>query len=78
MTPTGLEGYLRVRGLSRLIFAGLATDYCVAYSALDAARLGFDVTVMPDACRAIDLSGSLEAAWAAMQSAGIRLAGLPG
>ena len=78
VTPTGLEGYLRVRGLSRLIFAGLATDYCVAYSALDAARLGFDVTVMPDACRAIDLSGSLEAAWAAMQSAGIRLAGLPG
>ncbi|MEN9774917.1 MAG: hypothetical protein RL322_1987 [Pseudomonadota bacterium] len=78
VTPTGLEGYLRVRGLSRLIFAGLATDYCVAYSALDAARLGFDVTVVPDACRAIDLSGSLEAAWAAMQSAGIRLAGLPG
>lgn len=77
VTPTGLEGYLRVRGLSRLIFAGLATDYCVAYSALDAARLGFEVTVIPDACRAIDLSGSLESAWAAMQSAGIRLAGLP-
>jgi len=78
VTPTGLEGYLRVRRLSRLIFAGLATDYCVAYSALDAARLGFDVTVILEACRAIDLSGSLGAALAAMQSAGIRLAGLPG
>src|SRR5690606_21250648 len=58
-TPTGLAGYLRERGFARLVMAGLATDFCVAYSALDAARLGFETTVALDACRAIDLDGSL-------------------
>ena len=70
-TPTGLEGYLRARGVSRLTLAGLATDFCVAYSALDAARLGFDVVLLEGACRAIDLNGSLEDAKATMLDAGI-------
>lgn len=73
-TPTGLGGYLRERGLTRLIMAGLATDFCVAYSALDAARLGFEVAVALDACRAIDLAGSLTAAEEAMRAAGVRFA----
>ena len=73
-TPTGLEGYLRTRGITRLTLAGLATDFCVNYSALDAARLGFDVTLREDLCRAIDLDGSLAAARAAMQAAGVTLA----
>ena len=72
-TPTGLEGYLRERGASRLVLAGLATDFCVAYSALDAARLGFAVTVRLDACRAIDLDGSLADALARMRAAGVTL-----
>lgn len=72
-TPTGLGGYLRERGLSRLVMVGLATDFCVAYSALDAARLGFDTTVVLDACRAIDLNGSLAAAEAQMKKAGVAL-----
>jgi nicotinamidase/pyrazinamidase len=72
-TPTGLGGYLRERGLDRLVMAGLATDFCVAYSALDAARLGFDVAVAMDACRAIDLSGSLKAAEERMRGAGVTL-----
>jgi nicotinamidase/pyrazinamidase len=54
-TPTGLEGWLRQRGFSRLFLCGLATDFCVAWSAEDAARLGFDVTIVEDACRAIAL-----------------------
>jgi nicotinamidase/pyrazinamidase len=58
-TPTGLEGYLKTRGITSLTLAGLATDFCVAFSAIDAARLGFDVTVRMDLCRAIDLDGSL-------------------
>lgn len=74
-TPTGLDGYLRSRGVTRLTLAGLATDFCVAYSALDAARLGFDVTVRLDACRAIDLDGSLAAALAEMRAAGVTLLG---
>jgi nicotinamidase/pyrazinamidase len=73
-TPTGLAGYLRERGLTRLVLAGLATDYCVAYSALDAARLGFAATVLIDASRAIDLNGSLAAAERQMRDAGVRLA----
>lgn len=73
-TPTGLEGYLRTRGISRLTMVGLATDFCVAYSAIDAARLGFDVTVCMDLCRAIDLNGSLEAAQKDMAQAGVTLA----
>jgi nicotinamidase/pyrazinamidase len=73
-TPTGLAGYLRERGVSDLIFVGLATDYCVAYSALDAMRAGFSATVRLDACRAIDLGGSLEAMKRVMAQAGVTLA----
>ncbi|SOC13818.1 bifunctional nicotinamidase/pyrazinamidase [Rhodobacter maris] len=72
-TATGLAGYLRERGITRLTFVGLALDYCVGWSALDAARLGFEVRVIESACRAIDLDGSLEAARAAMQAAGVVL-----
>lgn len=73
-TATGLEGYLRTRGIERLVLTGLATDFCVAWSAIDGARLGFEVTVIERACRAIDLDGSLEAARAAMREAGVTLA----
>ncbi|MDE9451480.1 bifunctional nicotinamidase/pyrazinamidase [Aliiroseovarius sp. Z3] len=72
-TPTGLEGYLRTRGVEKLTLVGLATDFCVAYSAIDGARLGFDVTVLERACRAIDLDGSLDAARADMRAAGVTL-----
>jgi nicotinamidase/pyrazinamidase len=74
-TPTGLAGYLRERGLTDVYLAGLATDYCVAYSAIDAARLGFRATVILDACRAIDLGGSLDAALAEMRKAGVAMIG---
>lgn len=74
-TPTGLDGYLRSRGVSRLTMVGLATDFCVAYSAIDAAGLGFQVTVREDLCRAIDLNGSLAQAQAAMRAANVRLEG---
>ena len=70
-TPTGLTGYLRTRGFERLVLAGLATDFCVAYSAIDAAKEGFEVTVVEDACRAIDLDGSLAAACSNMTEAGV-------
>ncbi len=73
VTPTGLGGYLRERGLSRVYLCGLATDFCVNFSALDARRLGFDVTVIEAACRGIDLAGSLAAAKAGMIGAGARL-----
>ena len=73
-TPTGLEGYLRTRGIDKLPLVGLATDFCVNYSALDAAKLGFDVTVQMDLCRAIDFDGSLDAAKAAMTKADVVLA----
>ena len=72
-TPTGLEGYLRARGVARLTFVGLATDYCVAYSAVDAMRLGFSATVLEGACRAIDLGGSLASQKAVMAAAGVML-----
>jgi nicotinamidase/pyrazinamidase len=72
-TPTGLAGYLRERGIGRLVMAGLATDFCVAFSALDAAAQGFSVTVLMDACRAIDLDGSLAAMTERMRQAGVRL-----
>ncbi|MGB3146535.1 MAG: bifunctional nicotinamidase/pyrazinamidase [Paracoccaceae bacterium] len=72
-TPTGLEGYLRTRGVTDLTIVGLATDFCVAYSALDAAGLGFDVTILQSACRAIDLDGSLAEAERKMRAAGVRL-----
>lgn len=72
-TPTGLEGYLRTRGISDLHLVGLATDFCVGYSAEDAARLGFQVTVLTEYCRAIDLDGSLAAANDRMRDAGVAL-----
>jgi nicotinamidase/pyrazinamidase len=72
-TPTGLEGYLRNRGVTAITLVGLATDYCVAYSALDAARLGFKATVLEAACRAIDLNGSLADARQKMRAAGVAL-----
>jgi len=74
-TPTGLEGYLRSRGIETLVMVGLALDYCVNFSAVDAAALGFDVTVRRDLSRAIDLDGSLEAALMAMDRAGVRIEG---
>ncbi len=72
-TPTGLDGYLRSRGVTAVVIVGLATDFCVAYSALDARRLGFDVTVDLTACRAIDLNGSLAEATGKMRDAGVVL-----
>ena len=71
-TPTGLVGYLRDRGLRRLFLAGLATDFCVHYSAVDARRLGFETVLVEAGCRAIDLAGSLDAAWAGMEAAGVQ------
>jgi nicotinamidase/pyrazinamidase len=73
-TPTGLEGYLKTRGITALTLVGLATDFCVNYSALDAAQLGFAVTIRQDLCRAIDFDGSLAAAHSAMAQAGVKLA----
>ncbi|MCT2539493.1 bifunctional nicotinamidase/pyrazinamidase [Sedimentimonas flavescens] len=73
-TPTGLAGYLRERGITDLTFVGLALDFCVAWSAIDAAKLGFNVRVLEGACRAIDLNGSLAAARDAMRAAGVVLA----
>jgi nicotinamidase-related amidase len=71
-TPTGLAGYLRDRGFKRLFMVGLATDYCVAYSALDGRRENFEVFVIEDACRGIDLEGSVDAAWQQMTDAGVQ------
>ena len=73
-TKTGLEGYLRSRGVKRVYCVGLATDFCVAWTALDARRFRFDAVVIEDACRAIDNAGSLAAAQKAMQAAGVRRA----
>ena len=70
-TSTGLAAYLKARGISKLYLCGLATDYCVAWSALDARAAGFEATVIEDACRAIDLNGSLARAWADMAAAGV-------
>ena len=70
-TPTGLSGYLHTLGLRRVFLAGLATDFCVYWSALDAVREGFEVAVVTDACRAIDLEGSLNRALAEMTRAGV-------
>jgi nicotinamidase/pyrazinamidase len=71
-TQTGLGGYLKQRGLRRVFLAGLATDFCVAWSALDARRQGFEAFVIEDACRGIDTQGSLAKAWADMNSAGVK------
>jgi nicotinamidase/pyrazinamidase len=73
-TPTGLEGLLRALGIERVTLVGLATDFCVAYSALDAARLGFEATLREDLTRAIDLQGSLAAARDEMRAAGVAMA----
>ena len=72
-TPTGLEGYLRTRGITELVLVGLALDFCVNYSAVDAANLGFKVEVRQDLCRAIDLNGSLQSAIDEMTTAGVVL-----
>jgi len=72
-TVTGLAGYLRDRGIGRLTMAGLATDFCVRFSAVDAAALGFAVRVVEDACRAIDFDGSLVAATEEMRGAGVEI-----
>lgn len=74
-TPTGLQGYLQTRGITQLTLVGLATDFCVHYSAVDAARLGFDVTVDLDLCRAIDFDGSLVSALTAMEKSNVNLEG---
>ncbi len=70
-TPTGLAGYLRERGLSEVFVVGLATDFCVAWTAIDARRQGFATTVIEEGCRAIDTGGSLAAARRAMAEAGV-------
>jgi nicotinamidase/pyrazinamidase len=70
-TDTGLAGYLRARGIYRVFVAGLATDFCVAWTAMDARKAGFKAVVVEDACRGIDTQGSLKAAWAAMTKAGV-------
>ncbi len=70
-TPTGLAGYLRERGITKLRLAGLATDFCVAYSALDAVRQGFAVEVVLAATRGIDLAGSMEAMLGQMRESGV-------
>ena len=71
-TPTGLNGYLRERAIERLFVVGLATDFCVAWTALDARRLGYETWVVEDATRAIDLDGSLAAAWKQMAAKGVK------
>jgi nicotinamidase/pyrazinamidase len=71
-TQTGLGGYLKQRGLMRAFFAGLATDFCVAWSALDARGQGFEALVIEDACRGIDYQGSLARAWAEMKAAAVQ------
>lgn len=72
-TPTGLEGYLRTRDIHDLTMVGLATDFCVNFSAVDAAMLGFKTTVRVDLCRGIDLSGSMQAALEGMADAGVTI-----
>jgi nicotinamidase/pyrazinamidase len=75
-TPTGLGGYLKERGVARVVVVGLATDFCVSWTAQDAIRRGFETIVVEDACRAIDLDGSLDQAWAEMTRLGVRRARL--
>jgi nicotinamidase/pyrazinamidase len=71
-TSTGLGGYLKERGIGSVFLAGLATDYCVAWTAIDARKAGFDTYVIEDACRAIDLNGSLALAWERMSASGVK------
>lgn len=77
VTPTGLGGYLRERNLPRVFLAGLAYDFCVGYSALDARRLGLGAVILRDACRAIDLNGSVEKIDAEFAKAGVQLIDSP-
>ena len=71
-TPTGLGGYLKERGIDKASVTGLATDFCVAWTAIDARSVGLETYVVEDACRGIDTDGSLAAAWRAMEKAGVR------
>jgi nicotinamidase/pyrazinamidase len=71
-TTTGLAAYLQARGLRKAYVCGLATDFCVAWTALDARAAGFEAVVIEDACRAIDLNGSLASAWQQMLAAGVQ------
>jgi nicotinamidase/pyrazinamidase len=71
-TPTGLAGYLKERGLRHVVLVGLATDFCVAWSALDARKAGFAATVIEDATRGIDTGGSLARSWQEMTGAGVK------
>ena len=71
-TTTGLAAYLKARNLQRLFVAGLATDFCVAWAALDARKAGFETYVVEDACRGIDTQGSLAKAWSDMDKAGVK------
>jgi nicotinamidase/pyrazinamidase len=71
-TPTGLGGYLTERGIKKAFVAGLATDFCVAWTAIDARKVGLETYVVEDACRGIDTQGSLAKAWADMEKAGVR------
>jgi len=73
-TKTGLDGYLKSRGVKRVFCAGLATDFCVAWTAMDARRFGLQAVVIEEACRAIDTGGSLAAAWREMKRVGVRRA----
>ncbi len=70
-TPTGLSGYVRERGLTQVFVAGLATDFCVAWTALDARRSGLDIAIIEEACRGLDTAGSLAKAWAELGQAGV-------
>lgn len=70
-TPTGLNGYLREHQINTVFIVGIATDFCVAWTAIDAAELGFDTYVIEDACKAIDLNGSLQQAWQDMLQKGV-------
>ena len=71
-TPTGLASYLKERGIKNVFVVGLALDFCVAWSALDARAAGFTTAVIEDACRAIDMKGTLDRAWQEMEAAGVR------
>ena len=73
-TKTGLTSYLQERGLNDVYVCGLATDFCVSWSAIDARRAGLNVSVIEDACRGIDLNGSLDAAWDSMKEHGVKRA----
>lgn len=73
VTPTGLDGYLKTRGITSVVLTGLATDFCVYYSAMDAAKLGYSVELRLSACRGIDMDGSLDAAMTQMRDRGIAI-----